>query len=54
MKENWREPEFNILTKEDLSRIILINARSEGGGGGGGACSVCACIPYCGLFCGKW
>lgn len=46
MKNAWREPEFNILTKEDFSSIILANARS----GVCSACSSCHCIPYCGLF----
>lgn len=44
--EVWKEPEFEVLTKEDFTNFILANARS----GACQACSACHCIPYCGLF----
>lgn len=45
MKENWVEPVFNILTKEDFSKIILTNARSNPCAACQ-ACSACHCIAY--------
>ena len=47
MKELWKEPKFEVLTKEDLAEMITARARSIGGGD---ACSACHCIPYCMLF----
>lgn len=53
MRKPWKEPELNVITKEDFSKIILANARSGlcggAGGGGGGGCEYYSCMSDCGF-----
>ncbi len=41
-KIDWKTPEPKVLTKEELSEIMIANARTDG-------CSLCGCS--CGMFC---
>ncbi len=46
-RPKWEKVKIEILTKEDLEKIIVANARTEG-------CDFCGCSAGCVSFCGLY